>query len=305
MEVFIAARRDLRTYGLDRLREELGDLIDGKGEVSVAANPFATAAAGVLAQTDSEKGEASRRQAALGKWGKYFVVVNNHTRSRQTNEADLTYKLVSTSDDTIKGRSGMSFRHEFLIPKKRDWQFFNVLTLGLVDDGISVAEAIEMLEDMREAALYYTRNAGRYGLNDYTNDIGLFFHCYPNVGVQFLHMHIIDMAVVGPSFQENAAKHISIEVVLSALRAEEERVRKARVEAATTKEFQNILRNMDTRMQLFYSRQYLGDLPPEQKDRLRRNRLYTLGTSPSRRAKIPQERLGERLKKTRSEKRLC
>ena len=108
----------------------------------------------------------------------------------------------------------MSQRHRFLLLRDLDWSWFNALVFGM-RDGAQLAEAVATLEAMREAALAYTRADGGW-----STSVGLYLHCYPLNSVQALHLHIVDLAAVGPSYKHLSHKNLSLDAVLTVLREE-------------------------------------------------------------------------------------
>merc|ERR1719161_2348893 len=86
-----------------------------------------------------------------------------------------TEDMTEEEKDATKGKSGMSLRHEFLLIKDRRWDYFNILTAGLVPGGVTVPEAIETIQRMKDAALQYTKSASI----PWSKNIGMYFHCYP------------------------------------------------------------------------------------------------------------------------------
>ena len=48
-------------------------------------------------------------------------------------------------------------------------------------------------------------------------DIGLYFHCYPHCSVNSLHLHIVDLSEVGPTYEALSYKNLSMDMVLKAL----------------------------------------------------------------------------------------
>ena len=73
-----------------------------------------------------------------------------------------------------------------------------------------------------------------------SDNIGMYFHCYPHVGPKSLHMHIIDLDEVGPTFHHNSSKRLCINVVLAALRKELEVERSVEAEAMITAGFPGV-----------------------------------------------------------------
>ena len=138
------------------------------------------------------------------------------------------------------------------------WTWFNVLTMGLVD--VAKADAVhhdeeEMrseeanlelnirtlesahacLRKMREAAYAFVKEDAKSGWSlrqketwqKETNqtivelaDIGLYFQCYPLCSINSLHLHIVDLSEVGPTYEALSYKNLSMDMVLKALEDE-------------------------------------------------------------------------------------
>ena len=135
------------------------------------------------------------------------------------------------------------------------WTWFNVLTMGLVDvakaDAVhhdeeemrgeeanlelnirTLESALACLRTMREAAFAFVKEDAKSGWSlreketwqKETNqtvvelaDIGLYFHCYPHAAVNSLHLHIVDLSEVGPTYEACRFKNLSMDMVLTAL----------------------------------------------------------------------------------------
>ena len=138
------------------------------------------------------------------------------------------------------------------------WTWFNVLTMGLVDvakaDAVhhdeeemrgeeanielnirTLESALACLRKMREAAYAFVKEDAKSGWSlreketwqKETNqtvvelaDIGLYFHCYPLCSVNSLHLHIIDLSEVGPTYEACRFKNLGMDMVLKALENE-------------------------------------------------------------------------------------
>ena len=135
------------------------------------------------------------------------------------------------------------------------WTWFNVLTMGLVDvakaDAVhhdeeemrgeeanlelnirTLESALACLRTMREAAYAFVKEDAKSGTKwslrqKETNqtivelaDIGLYFHCYPLCSVNSLHLHIVDLSEVGPTYEACRFKNLSMDMVLTALEKE-------------------------------------------------------------------------------------
>mmetsp|Transcript_110424 Transcript_110424/g.352050 ORF Transcript_110424/g.352050 Transcript_110424/m.352050 type:complete len:721 (-) Transcript_110424:20-2182(-) len=118
------------------------------------------------------------------------------------------------------GKASMSRRHKFLTTKKLHFQWFNALVFGLVDEslgGASKQEAFEEVTSMKAAALEYTKNAV-----EWSDDVGLFFHVFGHNNVNSLHMHILDMNALGPSYYKHEYRNCPVDAVIKVLREEME-----------------------------------------------------------------------------------
>ena len=135
------------------------------------------------------------------------------------------------------------------------WTWFNVLTMGLVDvakaDAVhhdeeemrseeanlelnirTLESALACLRTMREAAYAFVKEDAKSGWSLREKDvfqketqetivkladIGLYFHCYPHCSVNSLHLHIVDLSEVGPTYEALSYKNLSMDMVLKAL----------------------------------------------------------------------------------------
>ena len=70
---------------------------------------------------------------------------------------------------------------------------------------------------MREAALLYTRSSPDWPSED---QIGMFLHVYAHCSVNSLHLHIVDLSEVGPTYEACRYKNLSMDMVLKALEDE-------------------------------------------------------------------------------------
>merc|ERR1719311_963074 len=141
------------------------------------------------------------------------------------------------------------------------WTWFNVLTMGLVDVGKADAvhhdeeemrgeeadfelnirtleSALACLRTMREAAYAFVKEDAKSGwsLREKETwqketqetivelaDIGLYFHCYPHCSINSLHLHIVDLSKLGPSWDVMTFKNLHINFVIYALEQEFEK----------------------------------------------------------------------------------
>merc|ERR1719197_1154645 len=102
---------------------------------------------------EDQEAEFTRRQPWLGPYGKDFVVMVNKAERRKAKAVatfrEETEDMTEEEKDATKGKSGMSLRHEFLLVKERHWEWFNILTVGLVPGGGTLPQAIERISRMK------------------------------------------------------------------------------------------------------------------------------------------------------------
>jgi len=117
---------------------------------------------------------------------------------------------------------------DVLTTKDPKWQWFNALVLGLVEDTDgspleSLEKALAEVRLWKEAAMRYTKEMSWDG------PIGLYFHSYPYNSVNSLHLHIVDLSTVGPTFEKLQFKNLSIDDVLEVLEDERKVLTDSRV----------------------------------------------------------------------------
>eukprot|EP00966_Prymnesium_polylepis_P267982 6190994-Prymnesium_polylepis.1 len=196
-----------------------GDFEDGKLTTGMSPfNVFAKIGAGLLPQKPQPGWQGPEEEnAKLGEYADRFVVACN----RAENDANW-----DSGDQAWVGRASMGKRHKFLVPKDLSWWNYNVAVMGLRHregeyehaelDGSAALErknAIEFIESMIAAAQQYCSNSP-----EWSSHIGVFFNCYPNASVNALHMHIVDLSEVGPTFEHLRWKNLPANDVLAGLR---------------------------------------------------------------------------------------
>merc|ERR1712113_204430 len=77
-----------------------------------------------------------------------------------------------------------------------------------------LARAIEEVQLMKTAALYYA------GVKGWSDNVGLYFHVFGHNSVNSLHLHILDLEYVGPTFWRSEHKNCPIDAIIDALREE-------------------------------------------------------------------------------------
>ena len=100
----------------------------------------------------------------------------------------------NSSDPQWVGKASMAERHRFMTVRDLDWRLFNALTMG-IEDHSDLQRAIVQLEDMLAVARNFVQKADGWSKN-----VGFFFHVFPQNSVQSLHLHIVDLDVIGPTY---------------------------------------------------------------------------------------------------------
>lgn len=165
-------------------------------------NVFARIATGKLIQPGMEE-----ETELLGEFKGQFMVACN----RPENDAHWESK-----DEEWLGKASMSFIHRFLILRDLNWKKFNVICALLVTlqyevDIKDLQEYITLFENMKSAAELYAKGKG-------IKELGLFFHVYGHSSVNSLHLHMVDLSQVGPTFEALAHKNLPLDVLLQFLK---------------------------------------------------------------------------------------
>ena len=124
---------------------------------------------------------------------KYFVAINlpEHDKNWESNDVHWV------------GKASMSKFHQFLLIKDLNWKYFNALAFD--------TDMLPIIKEMKEVATNYAKSQG-------VENVGLYFHVYPHTTIQCLHLHIIDLDNVGPSYHALQYKNLSIDDVIETLR---------------------------------------------------------------------------------------
>jgi len=252
VEQFIEARKSVREYGLQRLKRELvapGYVDRLKGQLTTTKKPFNIFALigtdGWALRTDVERDASNRANANLEaadpEYAKRFKVAFNMPQ----NDANWE------NEDWV-GKASMSKYHRFLIIRQPGanetpnmhrmdytWTWFNVVTMGMRDvdpkgslmdpDDIAKLEAntekniealkaaVHCLKYMRDVALSFVKHDFETGWSD---NVKLYFHCYPHCSVNSLHLHIVDVKYAGPTYTYCAFKNLEMDFVIEAYERE-------------------------------------------------------------------------------------
>ncbi|CAJ1362071.1 unnamed protein product [Effrenium voratum] len=164
----------------------------------------------------SYTGATANKQTHLLHWQAKYIIANN----LPANDAHW-----DSEDPAWVGKASMSKRHRFLIRRNLHWRWFNALIFGMMDDQEMVYpaskcchDAVSEIKMMKEAALTWVK--GVREAEGWSHNVGLFFHVYGHNSVNSLHLHVVDMDFVGPSFHAQKFKNLPMDDVLSVLEQE-------------------------------------------------------------------------------------
>jgi len=166
-------------------------------------NLFARCAAGAMQQLGMEA-----ENEALGDFRDRFMICCNKPENDEHWDSE---------DPQWLGKASMSQRHRFLTTKNLHWQWFNALAFGMVapeDGGEDLANIITELQAMQTAALTYA------AARKWSTNVGLFVHVFGHNSVNSLHIHILDMDVLGPTGRKFEYKNTPFNDVLEVLKEE-------------------------------------------------------------------------------------
>jgi len=197
-------RRCLAKFGVDRLHAELvAEHVIEEDFLTTYWQPFnlyARLGSGVASQPKMRS-----CQTALGAYQDRYLIASNRP------ELDLMWE---SEDPAWIGRTSLSKRHVTLTSKELHWEWFNVLTFGLVS---GLRRGLMKLQEIKCAAFHWASHIGGWPPMD---QVGFFLVTYPHTSVKSLHLHILDMNFLGPSFLKFRHKHLALEAAIEALQAE-------------------------------------------------------------------------------------
>lgn len=161
----------------------------------------------------SYTGSTANKQTFLLHWQAKYIIANNLPANDSHWDSD---------DPGWVGKASMSKRHRFLIRRNLHWRWFNALVFGMLDDNEMVypechccPDALSEIRMMKEAALTWVK--GVREVEGWSENVGLFFHVYGHNSVNSLHMHVVDLDFVGPSFHCQEFKNLSVDHVIQVL----------------------------------------------------------------------------------------
>lgn len=205
-EQFREVRERLRTYTVAKVFNELVQrgIVQGASKTLSTGtrpfNPFARLSAGIASQPSM-----TSEQPNLGEYQEVTLVVANRI------ECDEMYH---SDDPTWIGKASMSKRHRMLILKDLDWEWFNVLTFGLVS---TLEEGIEKINMIKAAATFWVKSQADWPPLE---RVGFYVHVYAHCSVNAFHLHIVDLDSVGPTYAKMAFKNLTLDAALAVLQLE-------------------------------------------------------------------------------------
>jgi hypothetical protein len=178
----------------ERIKEKFREdnVIDNNDTLTTGDKPF-----NIFARLVSGKTTINVDQSLLGEYSERFVVCHN----RPVNDAhwdDPDFYGASMAGPDKHGPG-----HVFITTKNLSYNRFNILPILIEND-------VNFIGDLLLAAIKYTVN------RNWTN-AGFYFHCYPHNSVQSLHLHVLNMDKLGPTFDKQVGKNLSVYDVLSVM----------------------------------------------------------------------------------------
>jgi hypothetical protein len=127
-----------------------------------------------------------------------FMVVSNR------KSHDINYD----KPELVK-KASMSKYHKFITIKNLNWKYFNISTFEANEFNLNL-----LIELKKQSIEYTKRNEG------WSDNIGLYFHPFGFNSVNSLHLHMIDLDHVGPAFEYNNYKNVSLDVAIFVMELE-------------------------------------------------------------------------------------
>ncbi|CAK9012493.1 unnamed protein product [Durusdinium trenchii] len=142
-------------------------------------------------------------QEYLGPHRVNFVVAHNKPESEE---------MWSSSDPSWIGKASMSQNHRFLAFKSLRWENFNVISIGLECGSML---ALENLKAMKDAATHWVQSAPGWSENT-----GFYLAVWPLTTIPCMHLHMVDLSCIGPSFERLSKKMLPLNDAIQVLEAE-------------------------------------------------------------------------------------
>ncbi|CAJ1427936.1 unnamed protein product [Effrenium voratum] len=177
--------------------------IDSDGYMTTGMQPYNFLAH--IATNNLVQRKCEVEQSYLGLHREHFVLAHNKPECED---------MWSSSDPSWIGKASMSKNHRFLAFRNLRWEFFNVISVGLESGS---EHGLASLQAMKDAALQFVTNAPGWSPPE---NIGLYLAAWPLTAVPCLHLHIVDLAHTGPSFERLCQKMLPLDNAIQVLRDE-------------------------------------------------------------------------------------
>ena len=202
---FLKARIILKKYGINKFLNDFKhfDYVDKNNQLTTNDNPYNFFARLVVGKEPIEDRIKDEN----------IIIKNSEFSNKFIIGCNLLENDIHWNDPNWNGRASMSKYHRFLVLKDLSFWWFNILVFG-INDKSQLQKAIELVKYMQKAAQFFAKQ------NNWSNNLGLYFHVYGFNSVHSLHLHMIDLDFVGPTFHYTSYKNLSLENVLIALTKE-------------------------------------------------------------------------------------
>jgi len=198
-ETFAAARNELRRVnGKEQIKQLLvhDEWVDDKLNLIVKTDNIFTLAGKRLADKFPTQNEKLKQHG--------LMVLGNKP------EHDSNW-----NNENFKETASMSMHHKFLVQTDYlRWHRFNVLTMGMNKCQKDNDNDLHRLIVMSEQGIEFAKSEG------WSPNLGMYFHVYPDNSVKSLHLHLVDLDHVGPAFDYQMHKNLSIDVAIKVLEME-------------------------------------------------------------------------------------
>jgi hypothetical protein len=208
-EQFASARKLVKEIGLDKYHDAYPQHFSNY-KIKPDSNFFAKVVNGLVKNpivhpANVDVSHLQTDSFGVPIWHQDYVIFQNLPENDANWFTDINAK---------PGTASMSSFHKFIVPKFDHWASYNVLTLGFWGNKLASKSALKMLDEMETLAITYSKACGIDPKN-----LDLVFHCAHN-SIWSLHMHILDKSHLGPSYQYNIYKHLTLASVREVLQTE-------------------------------------------------------------------------------------
>ena len=192
LKEYIDYAKNHNHYELIREKFKSENVIDDDDILTTGAAPF-----NIFARLVTGATKNNVDQSLLGEYSDRFMVCHNRP------ENDANWNNPNFHGASMAGPDAYGPGHVFITTKNLGYNKCNILPIILDND-------VRFIGDMLLAAIKYTVN------RNWKNP-GFYFHCYPHNSVQSLHLHVLNMDTIGPTFKTQAHKNLNVYDVLSVM----------------------------------------------------------------------------------------